>query len=144
MEDNQELKRVLVLSTNNACRSQIAEGWLKYYGKNAIEVKSAGVTSSKLDLEAANVMAEAVVEIVHHTSKSLEDVKDFNPDYVIILSEEAEQLRSTIPGSPVYLSNHLPTPPDQPEIRTMFYQSLCNEIENYCFDIVNEHFKKLI
>lgn len=144
MEENKELRRVLVLSTDNACRSQIAEGWLKYYGKNAIEVKSAGVTSSKLDLEAANVMAEAVVEIAHYTSKSIEDVKDFNPEYVIILSEEAEQLKSTIPGSPVYFSNHLPTPPKQPELRTMFYQSLCNEIENYCFDIVHENFKKLM
>ncbi len=144
MEQIEKLKRVLVVSTDNACRSQIAEGWLKYYGKNAIEVKSAGITSSKLDLEAANAMTEAVMDIAHYTSKSLEEVKDFNPEYVMILSEEAEKVRESMPGSPIYFSNHLPTPPEQPELRTIFYQSLCNEIENYCFDIVNEHFKKLM
>ncbi len=144
MENNDKLKRVLVISTDNACRSQIAEGWLKYYGKNAIEVKSAGITRSKLDLEAANAMTEAVMDIAHYTSKSMEEVKDFNPDYVIILSEEAEKARESISGSPVYFTNHLPTPPEQPELRTIFYQSLCNEIENYCFDIVNENFKPLI
>ena len=142
--DNNELKRVLVVSTDNACRSQIAEGWLNYYGRNAIVVKSAGIKRSKLDLEAANAMTEAVIDIAHYTSKSLDDVKDFKPDYVIILSEEAEEARKSIDGSPIYLTNHLPVPPEQPELRSSFYQSLCNEVENYCFDIVNEHFKKLM
>ena len=141
---DKELKRVLVVSTDNACRSQMAEGWLNYYGKNAIEVKSAGITKGKLDLEAANAMVEAVIEIANYTSKSVDEVKDFNPEYVIILSEEAEQLRGSFPGSPIYLSNHLPTPPQQVELRSAFYQSLCNELDNYCFDIVHEHFKKLM
>jgi len=139
-----ELKRVLVVSTDNACRSQMAEGWLNYYGKNAIVVKSAGITKSKLDLEAAHAMMEAVIDISAYTSKSIEEVNDFVPDYVIILSAEAEQLKDNFTATPIFFTNHLPTPPEQAELRTVFYQSLCNEMDNYCFDIVNENFKELI
>ncbi|SDC61934.1 arsenate reductase/protein-tyrosine-phosphatase family protein [Williamwhitmania taraxaci] len=142
--DEKELKRVLVVSTDNACRSQMAEGWLNYYGKNAIVVKSAGITKSKLDLEAAHAMMEAVIDISAYTSKSIEEVKDFVPDYVFILSEEAEQLKDSFTNTPIFFTNHLPTPPEQTELRTVFYQSLCNEMDNYCFDMVHKHFKELM
>jgi len=68
--DSNDLKKVLVISGNNACRSQMAEGWMNYYGKGAIDVKSAGLVKGSLDWEAANAMMEAVIDITKYTSKN--------------------------------------------------------------------------
>jgi len=139
-----DLKKVLLLSTNNACRSQMAEGWMSYYGKGAIEVKSAGISKGSLDWEAANAMMEAVIDITKYTSKSIEEIKDFTPDFVIILSEEAEQAKDNLTGNPQIIVHHFPTTPAEPTVREAFYRALCNEMENFCFDFVNEHVKKLV
>ncbi len=117
---------------------------MSYYGKGAIEVKSAGISKGSLDWEAANAMMEAVIDITKYTSKSIEEIKDFTPDFVIILSEEAEQAKDNFTGNPQIIVHHFPTPPAEPKVREAFYRALCNEMENYCFDFVNEHVKKLV
>ncbi|MCB0585299.1 MAG: arsenate reductase ArsC, partial [Phaeodactylibacter sp.] len=37
------MKKILVLCTGNSCRSQMAEGYLKYYTQNSAEIFSAGL-----------------------------------------------------------------------------------------------------
>mgnify|MGYP002353683125 CR=1 FL=1 len=141
---SKHLKKVLLVSTSNSCRSQMAEGWMNYYGKGAIEVKSAGVVKGSLDWEAANAMMEAVIDITKYTSKSLAEVEQFIPDFVIILSEEAEEYRALVSEKTQCFSHHFPSPPTDTQHREIFYRTLCNEIENFCFDFVDANIKKLI
>jgi len=49
-------KRVLFLCTGNACRSQMAEGWLKHLGGDDFEVFSAGIEAHGKNPRAITVM----------------------------------------------------------------------------------------
>ena len=65
--------RVLFLCTGNACRSQMAEGWLRALAGGRIEVSSAGTRPAGLSSRAVRVMAEAGVDISAHTSDPIAD-----------------------------------------------------------------------
>ena len=49
-------KNILVLCTGNSCRSQIAEGYLKYFFGDKAEVYSAGIETHGLNPYAVQVM----------------------------------------------------------------------------------------
>ena len=61
------MKRILVLCTGNSCRSQMAEGWLRFFAGDTVEVHSAGVESHGLNPRAVAVMKEAGVDIARRT-----------------------------------------------------------------------------
>ena len=65
-------KRVLFLCTGNACRSQMAEGWLKALGGDRFEVYSAGIVAHGQNPRAVAVMAEAGVDIRDQQSEALD------------------------------------------------------------------------
>ena len=58
--------RVLILCTGNSCRSQMAEGILRYYGGDKFEVESAGSEPSQVNPIAIEVMKEIGIDISHH------------------------------------------------------------------------------
>lgn len=62
---------ILFLCTGNSCRSQMAEGFARYYNtlyKGDCEFYSAGLEAHGLNPRAVQVMEEAGVSISHHTS----------------------------------------------------------------------------
>ncbi len=65
-------KRVLFLCTGNACRSQMAEGWLKALGGDRFEVFSAGIEAHGKNPRAIAIMREAGVDISHQASEKLD------------------------------------------------------------------------
>ena len=65
-------QRVLFLCTGNACRSQMAEGWLRYLGKGAFDVYSAGIEAHGKNPRAIAVMQEASVDISAQQSEVLD------------------------------------------------------------------------
>jgi len=62
-------KRVLFLCTGNACRSQVAEGWLRHLGGDAYEVFSAGIEAHGKNPRAISVMQDAGVDISTQASE---------------------------------------------------------------------------
>jgi len=65
-------EKILFVCVNNACHSQMAEGWARYLsGGDRFEFFSAGLERHELDVYAVKVMAEAGVDISSHTPKSL-------------------------------------------------------------------------
>ncbi|MDB5257631.1 MAG: protein tyrosine phosphatase, partial [Chitinophagaceae bacterium] len=52
------MKKILVLCTGNSCRSQLAEGYLKYFAQGGAEVYSAGVETHGLNPKAVLTMKE--------------------------------------------------------------------------------------
>ena len=80
------MKKVLFVCVENSCRSQMAEGFAKLFGKGIFESYSAGSKpSGKIDPLAIEVMKEAGIEILSQRSKGFNDlgVKEF--DMVITL-----------------------------------------------------------
>ena len=54
---------ILFLCTGNSCRSQIAEGWTRHIGGNAVSVQSAGIEAHGKNPRAIAVMHEAGIDI---------------------------------------------------------------------------------
>lgn len=77
------MKRVLVLCIGNSCRSQMAEGYLKFYGAGMADYCSAGIFNNGVHPIAVQVMAEDSIDIAWHKSKTVETFRDQHFDYVI-------------------------------------------------------------
>ena len=68
------MKRVLFLCSHNAARSQMAEGFMRAYGRDRFAVESAGTKATELHPLAVRVMREAGIDIGMQRSKSVDDV----------------------------------------------------------------------
>ncbi len=83
------------ICTGNSARSQIAEGFGKYYAKKSgkdIKVYSAGSSpSGYIHPFAIRVMAEKEIDISKHISKSLEEIPLDSLDYIITLCNDAAE-----------------------------------------------------
>ena len=67
-------KKILFVCVGNSCRSQMAEGFAKAYGRGAVEVKSAGTCASGIVQKGAiEAMAEKGIDISAQTSIQLTD-----------------------------------------------------------------------
>ncbi|MEZ0323117.1 MAG: arsenate reductase ArsC [Hydrogenothermaceae bacterium] len=99
------MKKVKIgfICTGNSARSQMAEGFGKYfaklYGKD-VEVYSAGSNpSGYVHPKAIEVMKEIGIDISDQYSKSLNEIPIDELDYVITLCGEAAETCPVIPGA---------------------------------------------
>lgn len=76
----------------------MAEGWTRHLWADRIEAYSAGVVAHGLNADAVRVMAEAGIDISHHRSKTLDEVKDVPFDYVITVCSNAHESCPVFPG----------------------------------------------
>ncbi len=91
--------RVMFLCTANSCRSQMAEGFAKEYGKSLIEIYSAGLMAAGVHRRAAAVMKEIGIDISKQESKTIDESLLRQMDTVVTLCSYAEDLcPSTPPG----------------------------------------------
>ncbi len=90
--------KILVLCTGNSCRSQMAEGFFREYGKENVDVKSAGLDPSQVNQTAIKVMEEIGIDISGHTSTSLSEYINDPFDYVITVCDNAAEKCPAFPG----------------------------------------------
>lgn len=141
------MKRILVVSQRNSCRSLMAEGWLNYYGRGAAEITSAGIVPTELDLYAASAMSDAIIEISDYKSKGIAQVIDQEFDYVVILSNGIEHVLPTFKGTPRVYEYPFPDVSSadlEDEEKKRAYADLRDELENFCFDFIHQKIKPLI
>lgn len=86
-----EKLKLLILCTGNSCRSQMAEGFVRYFHADSIEVWSAGIEAHGLNQNAVMVMAESGVDISDHTSTSIYEILDIDFDYIITVCGHARE-----------------------------------------------------
>ena len=65
-------KSIYFLCTGNSCRSQMAEGWAKYYLGDEWEVRSAGIEAHGLNPNAVKVMKEVGIDISNQKSETID------------------------------------------------------------------------
>jgi len=91
------------ICTGNSARSQMAEGFGKYYAEKLgkdIEVYSAGSNpSGYVHPLAIKVMAEKGIDISKNKSKSLEEIPINELDYVITLCGDAAENCPVVPNA---------------------------------------------
>lgn len=67
--------KVAFVCTGNSCRSQMAEGFARHLGSDALEIYSAGThPASEINPNAKAVMKEAGVDIGNQYPKLLDDI----------------------------------------------------------------------
>jgi len=95
--------KVLFLCVANSCRSQMAEGFARYFFADRIEPFSAGILTARVSPPAVQVMAEIGIDIFGQTSKHYGKFLDEEFDYVITLCDELEERCPIFPGKATHI-----------------------------------------
>jgi arsenate reductase len=83
--------KILIICTGNSCRSQMAEGFLKSFGKN-LEVYSAGTKpDDKINPNAVKVMKEIGIDISSQYPKNVDKFTGDWFDYVFTVCNSAKE-----------------------------------------------------
>jgi arsenate reductase len=90
--------KVLFLCTENACRSQMAEGLVNHDLAGKVRAWSAGVRPSRVNPRAIQVMRELGIDIGQQRSKSVDDLAGEQFDLVITVCDRARQQCPIFPG----------------------------------------------
>ncbi len=97
MSAQEEKKKVLFLCTGNSVRSQMAEGFLRAFGGDRFEVKSAGTAPAGVNPNSIAVMKEAGIDISGQSSERLERQMLEWADLLITLCGDARDNCPVVP-----------------------------------------------
>ena len=92
--------KILFLCTGNSARSQMAEGFARYYGKGRVSAQSAGLEPKGLNPTAVQVMREIGIDISMQRSKPITDDLIAEADIIITLCGNADE-RCPVPPARV-------------------------------------------
>lgn len=104
------MKKVLVLCTGNSCRSQIAEGYLRFYAGGKAEIYSAGIETHGVNPLAIRVMADDGIDISNHTSNHVDEYSHIPFDMVITVCDNANEACPFFPGKVARFHQNFPDP----------------------------------
>ncbi|MBV7530491.1 arsenate reductase ArsC [Chitinophaga sp. sic0106] len=104
------MKKVLVLCTGNSCRSQIAEGYLRYFAGDKAEIYSAGVETHGVNPRAVATMAEDGIDISNHTSNNITEYSHIPFDFVITVCDNAKERCPFFPTTAQKFHENFPDP----------------------------------
>lgn len=134
------MKKVLVLCTGNSCRSQIAEGYLKYFAGDKAEIYSAGVETHGVNPRAIATMKEVGIDISHHTSNNIEEYRNVDFNFLITVCDNAKERCPFFPSNAVKFHYNFPDPAKakgtEEEILEEF-RKVRQMIKDYCEEFVN-------
>lgn len=134
-------RKILVLCTGNSCRSQIAEGYLKYFAQKRAEVYSAGIETHGVNPKAIAIMKEDGIDISHHTSNNINEYKDIDFDFVITVCDNAKENCPYFPTTAKIFHHNFQDPAKaigtEEEINLAF-EKVREEIKEYCEKFINQ------
>jgi arsenate reductase len=104
------MKNILVLCTGNSCRSQLAEGYLRYFAGDKANVYSAGIETHGVNPKAIQIMAEDHLDISAHTSNHVDEYLAIPFDYVITVCDNANEACPYFPGNVKRFHKNFPDP----------------------------------
>ncbi len=138
------MKKILVLCTGNSCRSQIAEGYLRYFAKEKAQIYSAGIETHGLNPRAVAIMNEVGIDISNHTSNHIEEYNDIDFDYIITVCDHANEKCPFFPSKAKKLHFNFPDPAKAKGIETEImaeFRTVRELIKNYAVNFVAENLK---
>jgi arsenate reductase len=130
-----EKQKILVLCTGNSCRSQMAEGYLRYFANTKAEIYSAGIETHGVNPKAISTMHEDGVDITKHTSNNVAEYAHIDFDFVITVCDHAQERCPFFPGKAQRLHHNFPDPAKasgtDKEVMEQFRQ-VRQQIKDYC------------
>jgi arsenate reductase len=137
-----EKKKILVLCTGNSCRSQIAEGYLRFFAETKAEVYSAGVETHGVNPRAIATMKDDGIDISNHTSNHIDEYVNIDFDFVITVCDNAKERCPFFPSKAKKFHYNFPDPAKaigtEGEIKEQFKQ-VRQLIKEYCEKFVSEN-----
>lgn len=136
------MKNVLVLCTGNSCRSQMAEGYLRYFAKGKAEIFSAGIETHGVNPRAIVIMKEDGIDISGHTSNNIDEYNKIDFDYLITVCDNAKERCPYFPSKAKRLHQNFPDPAKATGTEEQILSSfrLSREmIKSYCEKFVNNN-----
>lgn len=135
-------KNILVLCTGNSCRSQIAEGYLRYFANEKATIYSAGVETHGVNPKAISIMKEDGIDISSHTSNNVAEYDKIQFDYVITVCDNAKERCPFFPSNAIKFHYNFPDPAKasgtDEEIINQF-RLVREEIKKYCREFVTNN-----
>ena len=135
--------KVLVLCTGNSCRSQIAEGYLRFFAGNKADIYSAGVETHGVNPKAILIMREDGIDISRHTSNNIEEYRALEFDFVITVCDNAKERCPYFPAKAKIFHYNFPDPAKatgtEAEVLNEF-RRVRELIKGYCNEFVSEEF----
>lgn len=136
------MKKVLVLCSGNASRSQMAEAYLNVYGEGYGIYVSAGVEAREIDPLTIQVMAEDNIDITDYQSKSYHQFTDQTFDYLIVVSDKAHE---ALPDVAIQASKQfqypIPDPataPQSGEERLSYFREIRETVKKYILKFIGQ------
>ena len=133
---------ILVLCTGNSCRSQIAEGYLKYFCGTAATVYSAGIETHGVNPKAIATMQQDGIDISMHSSNHINEYANITFDYVITVCDNAREKCPYFPATVKVLHHNFPDPAKATgtdiEIMEQF-NKVRDIIKGYCKEFVGTY-----
>jgi len=136
------MKNILVLCTGNSCRSQIAEGYLRYFAGNKANIYSAGIETHGVNPKAIQVMADDGIDISAHTSNHVDEYLTIPFDVVITVCDNANEACPYFPGNVQRLHYNFPDPAKAtgtPDEVINEFKRVRDMIKTYAADFVKQY-----
>lgn len=138
--------RLIFVDRRNSCRSQIAEAIANSLNQPRFIFASAGLEPAPIDPRTISFLKEKGLDISRHTSKSIEQVPNFDHYQIIVaLAKEAEKVFPPRPNKTVCLDWSIPDPSKvqgtPAEIKAAYettYQFLRSHIEDLVQAVLGE------
>jgi arsenate reductase len=135
---------ILVLCTGNSCRSQLAEGYLKYFANDKAKIYSAGIETHGVNPKAISTMMEDGIDISNHTSNNVDEYAHIDFDYVITVCDNAKEACPVFPNKAKKFHFNFPDPAKakgtEEEIMDQF-RTVREMIKTYTKDFVENNLK---
>lgn len=135
-------RKILVLCTGNSCRSQMAEGYLRWFAKGNAEVCSAGIEAHGVNPQAIATVAEDGMDISSHTSNNMEEYSHIPFDVVITVCDNANERCPNFPSSAKRFHQNFPDPAKATgtgaEV-TLAFREVRDMIKEYCRSFVAQN-----
>jgi arsenate reductase len=133
-------KNILVLCTGNSCRSQLAEGYLRHFHGEKVNVYSAGVETHGVNPRAIATMKEDGIDISFHTSNHVDEYLEIPFDLIFTVCDHASERCPIFPSSAQRIHHNFADPAkakgSEEEIMTEF-RRVREEIKAYCADLLH-------
>ncbi len=135
-------KKILVLCTGNSCRSQMAEGYLRYFANGKAEIYSAGIETHGVNPSAVATMKEDGIDISKHTSNHIDEYKHIDVDFAITVCDNAKERCPFFPTKAKKFHYNFPDPAKatgkEEEILQQF-RNVRQLIKDYCKQFVADN-----
>lgn len=124
-----------MLCTGNSCRSQIAEGYLRYFHGAVANIYSAGVETHGVNPRAIETLQADGIDISAHTSNHVDEYLDINFDLILTVCDHASERCPIFPSTAKRLHHNFPDPAkatgSEQEIQEAF-AAVREEIKSFC------------